>query len=167
MGTFHSPLTREHLFVVLVRILLLLAFSAASLGAQTSPTPPKPSAPVADTGATRDASGTYTDGQALLGEKAYLTNCASCHETSYHTGEPFRFSWFGRTVYDLFKVLKTTMPDDNVGGLSDDEYARVIAYILKLNGFAAGADSLQADSTFMRRIRIGNAIRVDSSKPHR
>jgi mono/diheme cytochrome c family protein len=160
-------LTGDHLSGVISRTILLVALASASMSAQTSPTPPKPSAPVADISATRDASGAFTDRQALLGEKVYLGNCASCHETSYHTGEEFRFSWFGRSVYDLFKLLKTTMPDDNVGGLSDDDYARVIAYILKLNGFAAGPDSLQADSTFMRRIRIGNAIRADSAKPRR
>jgi mono/diheme cytochrome c family protein len=152
---------------VLSRITLLLAVAVAPVAAQTanSPAPPKPSAPPADTSLTRDANGQYTESQAALGLKVYEGNCASCHETTYHTGEPFRFSWFGRTVYDLFKVLKTTMPDDNVGGLSDGDYTRVIAYILKLNGFAAGSDSLQADSTYMRKIRIGNAV-AGEKPPH-
>ena len=42
---------------------------------------------------------------------------------------------------------------------------RVIAYILKLNGFAPGADSLKADSTAMRHIRIGMSQRADTAKP--
>ena len=71
--------------------------------------------------------------------------------------------WFGRSVYDLFKVLKTTMPEDNIGGLSDEEYTRVIAYILKLNGFPAGKDSLSSDSTVTRGIRIGPAS--DATQP--
>ena len=54
-------------------------------------------------------------------------------------------------------TLKTTMPEDNIGGLSDDEYTRVISYILKLNGFPAGKDSLAADTTAMRKLRIGPA----------
>lgn len=64
-------------------------------------------------------------------------------------------NWFGRRVSDLFRVLKTTMPEDNIGGLSDDDYTRVITYILRLNGFPTGKDSLPSDSTFMRGIRIG------------
>ena len=69
----------------------------------------------------------------------------------------------GRTVYDLFKRLRTTMPDDNPGGLSDEEYARVIAYILKLNGFHPGTDSLSTDTTAMKLIRMKPAAQ-DTTK---
>ena len=72
------------------------------------------------------------------------------------------------TGYDLFKTLKTTMPDDNPGSLSDDQYTRVIAYILKLNGFASGTDSLAADSTAMRRLRLTlPADSAQAAKPPR
>lgn len=140
--------------------LFLLALSLGSLAslplsAQTNGDPPS-----------RSAAGAYAEDQATRGETAYRSYCASCHETSFHTDEQFRFNWFGRTVYDLFKILKTTMPEDNIGGLSDDDYTRVIAYILKLNGFPAGADSLRADSLEMKRIRIAPAT-ADSVKPNR
>src|SRR5438093_1086662 len=98
---------------VIRRILLPLLVAAAPLSAQTNGTP------------MRSAAGSYTEDQATRGETAYKTYCSSCHETSFHTDEQFRHNWFGRTVYDLFKILKTTMPDDNVGGLTDDEYTRV------------------------------------------
>jgi len=128
-----------------IRVSLFLLVIATPALAQTSG------------GAERSAAGTYTADQAALGEKAYQMYCASCHATSFHTDEQFRTNWFGRTVYDLFKTLKTTMPDDNVGGLTDDEYTRVIAYILKLNGFAPGTDSLKADTLEMKHIRIAAA----------
>lgn len=80
--------------------------------------------------------------------------CLSCHTPTFHTGEQFRMSWLGRTVYDYFKVVKTTMPEDNPGGLTDEEYARVIVYIFKMNGFPAGTDSLPADTLVMKSIRI-------------
>ena len=99
----------------------------------------------------------YTEDQATRGKTAYETFCASCHTTSFHTDEQFRLNWFGRTVYDLFKTLRTTMPEDNPGGLSDEEYTRVIAYILKLNGFQPGSDSLTADTTSLKLIRIRSA----------
>jgi mono/diheme cytochrome c family protein len=140
---------------VILRITALLILAAAPLAAQT------------DASGERSVThGAYADDQAAKGEKAFQVYCASCHTTADHTDEKFRFNWFGRTVYDLFKTLKTTMPEDNVGGLTDDEYARVIAYILKINGFPAGADSLKADSVEMAKIRIGTA-RADTTKPKR
>jgi mono/diheme cytochrome c family protein len=120
-----------------------------------------------DPAATADhaAAGTYTEAQAARGKVVYESVCAACHTTSFHTDETFRFNWFGRSVLDLFKTLKTTMPEDNPGGLSDDDYARVIAYILKLNGFAAGPDSLPVDSVRMKSIRIRAAS--DSASSHK
>jgi mono/diheme cytochrome c family protein len=131
--------------------LLLLAVASAPLAAQNG------------AAATRSvAVGVYTEDQATRGKSAFDVNCASCHLPSDHTGDQFRMDWFGRNVYDLFKVLKTTMPEDNIGGLSDDDYTRVIAYILKLNGFPAGKDSLPSDSTALRQLRIAPA---DSGTP--
>lgn len=137
----------------MTRFSILLFLLSAPLAAQANGEPP-----------TRSAAGAYTEGQAARGDTVYRSYCSSCHETSYHTDEQFRFNWFGRTVYDLFKILKTTMPEDNIGGLTDDEYTRVIAYILKLNGFPAGTDSLRADSLEMKAIRIAPAL-ADSVKP--
>ena len=51
------------------------------------------------------------------------------------------------------------------GSLSDDEYKRVTAYILKLNGFPAGADPLPADTSALKLIRI--AMPSDTAKPPR
>lgn len=100
--------------------------------------------------------GVYTEDQAVRGDSVFQRTCLSCHTPSFHADEQFRMNWIGRTVFDLFKLLKTTMPEDNIGGLSDDDYTRVIAYILKLNGFPAGADSLSTDSLAQKRIKIGS-----------
>lgn len=142
--------------MVIIRLFLLFAIAAAPLAAQSSGPPERSAA----------THGAYTETQAAQGDTVFRKYCASCHELSFHTGEQFRMNWFSRTVYDLFKVLKTTMPEDNIGGLTDDEYARVMAYIFKLNGFPASADSLRADSLEMQRIRIGPAS-ADTVKPRR
>lgn len=99
--------------------------------------------------------GAYTADQAAQGETVYQKVCASCHELSFHTGEEFKANWFPRSAWDLFKTLKTTMPEDNIGGLTDDEYIRVMAYVFKLNGFPTSADSMRADSLELKKIRIG------------
>lgn len=140
----------------MLRLSIIFLVCAPPLAAQSN------GAPTAE----RSSAGAYTEDQAARGETAFKMYCASCHEPGFHTGEQFRMNWFGRSVYDLFKILKTTMPEDNIGGLTDDEYTRVIAYILKLNGFAAGADSLRSDSLELRRVRIGPAA-GDSVKPRR
>ena len=137
-------------------LLVPLLIAASSLGAQS------PEQNAAD----RPATGSYTEDQASRGKIVYESYCASCHTTAFHTDEQFRFNWFGRTVGDLFKTLRTTMPEDNPGGLSDDDYTRVIAYILKLNGFAAGSDSLPADTVVMKTIHIRGAA-PDTTHPPR
>ena len=110
-----------------------------------------------DNGALKPASaGVYKEDQAARGDTVFQRTCLSCHTPTFHADEQFRMNWIGRTVYDLFKLLKTTMPEDNIGGLSDDDYTRVIAYVLKLNGFPAGADSLSSDSLAQKRIKIGS-----------
>ncbi len=116
------------------------------------------SAQTADTTERAVAAGAYTEAQATLGETVFAQSCASCHIREDHTGEKFSMNWFGRTVFDYFKLIKSTMPDDNIGGLSDDDYLRVIAYILKANGFVPGADSLAADTVALKRLRIGPAV---------
>ena len=65
----------------------------------------------------------------------------------------------------LFYLIKETMPQNNPGSLDEYSYGVVLAYILKLNGFAPGADSLKADSSAMRHIRIGVSQRADTAKP--
>ena len=143
------------------RISLLLIALPVIAAAQT----PTPTTPPAPPNGERSAAthGAYTEDQATQGEVVYKKVCASCHELSFHTGEEFRANWFTRSVWDLFKVLKTTMPEDNIGGLSDDEYIRVMAYVFKLNGFPASTDSLKADSLELKKIRIGPA--AESTKP--
>jgi mono/diheme cytochrome c family protein len=126
---------------VRIRCLVALCLLPSALFAQTN-------------GADRPLSGAFTEDQVKRGEITFQNYCLSCHTPTFHTGEQFRMSWFGRTVYDYFKVVKTTMPEDNPGGLTDEEYTRVIVYIFRMNGFPAGTDSLPADTLAMKTIRI-------------
>lgn len=113
--------------------------------------------PAQNSSAERAVSGSFSAEQAEKGEQVFKASCASCHEPTFHTGEQFMFSWKGRTLADYFRTVKTTMPEDNPAGLPDADYLRVIAYILKLNGYAPGADSLKADTLDLKRIRIGES----------
>jgi mono/diheme cytochrome c family protein len=128
---------------VIRQLAIILAATPLCVAAQDNGT-------TAPSAAQRWAPGSYAEIQAVRGDSLVQIHCASCHEPSFHSDEQFRFNWFGRPLYELFKTLKTTMPEDNIGGLTDDEYTRVVAYILRLNGFPAGVDSLRADSLEMK-----------------
>jgi S-disulfanyl-L-cysteine oxidoreductase SoxD len=98
--------------------------------------------------------GVYTEEQAARGDSEHQTNCSSCHGTEKYVGDAFAKAWFGRTAFDLFDQLRTTMPDDNPGGLSAQQYTDIVAYIFKANGYPAGAESLPGDPEALRLIRI-------------
>lgn len=98
--------------------------------------------------------GVYTEEQATRGDTEHQNNCSTCHGTEKYAGDAFQRNWVGRTVFDLFDQIKTTMPDDNPGGLSAQQYKDIVAYILKTNGIPAGTDSLPGDPEAMRLIKI-------------
>jgi cytochrome c len=72
----------------------------------------------------------------------YATQCASCHgvEGEGFIGPPVIGSGAALGVYAngkrLLDYIEVTMPQSNPGGLSDEQYLQVLAYILVLNGFA-------------------------------
>jgi quinoprotein glucose dehydrogenase len=96
----------------------------------------------------------YTEAQAARGETTYRANCTSCHATSAHTGDAFMRAWDSRTAFDLFELIRTTMPVDNPGRLSREQYADIVAYLFKLNRLPAGERPLPADEEALKQIRI-------------
>jgi len=111
--------------------------------------------------------GVYTPEQARRGETAYLQTCASCHGPALDGGDmtpplvggAFTSNWNDLTVGDLFDRIRTTMPLDNPGRLSRPQTADVIAFVLKANGWPAGAAELAPDPAALKQIRI-EATRV-------
>lgn len=97
---------------------------------------------------------TYTAEQAVRGERVYQNVCIECHEKLEYTGADFRVKWNGRTVFDLFDLLRTTMPDEDPGILSRQEYADVLGYMLKLNGVPPGATPVSTDDAALKKVKI-------------
>jgi len=105
--------------------------------------------------ATRSTSaGVYTDEQASRGRDMYAMQCKSCHTPASHTGVVFANSWDRRPLSDLYSYIVTRMPKNEPGSLQPDEYADVLAYLLKLNELPSGSDPLPADSMTLKKIRI-------------
>ena len=92
--------------------------------------------------ATADAGSFYSDRQADRGSGLFRDNCVSCHASSEFTGSSFERRWRNRAVGDIYEFILYSMPDDNPGGLPEQTYADILAYILKLNDFPAGGSDL-------------------------
>lgn len=99
-------------------------------------------------------SGVYSAEQLAKGRSGHRAFCLSCHGAEAYTGEPFETMWIGRTVFDFFDYLRATMPNDEPGKLTTEEYVDVIAYILMLNGYPEGPQPLPYDENELRRIVI-------------
>ena len=109
--------------------------------------------PVAEEAAETSVAAIYSESQAARGRASFEEVCSECHTTGEFRGMGFQANWGRRTVYSLFRTMRSTMPDDNPGGLEEAVYLDVVAYILKMNGHAAGPEDLAADSP-MRDVRV-------------
>jgi mono/diheme cytochrome c family protein len=98
--------------------------------------------------------GVYSEAQAERGKGTFERTCTSCHDTNRFTGEAFLESWSGQPLGALYEVMRTTMPEDNPGSLKPQQYADVLSFILKLNGFTAGQEELRAAGEAMKAISM-------------
>ncbi|MEP6835124.1 MAG: c-type cytochrome [Gemmatimonas sp.] len=96
----------------------------------------------------------YSTSQAAEGRDIYDGRCKSCHTAISHTGPPFRANWDKRPLSELWDYILEKMPKDAPGTLDTDEYAKVLAYILRMNGMPAGTEDLPADKKLLKAIRI-------------
>ncbi len=110
-------------------------------------------------------SGPFTEAQAQAGQPIYVSRCASCHEAGGETarlmGPSFTQGWKSRSTRDLYIRIKTTMPFNNPGSLSEAEAASVVAYILKSNGATAGSAAFTPTTT----VAIASIITEQRARP--
>jgi mono/diheme cytochrome c family protein len=86
--------------------------------------------------------GVYTAEQAERGVALYKQKCASCHAPNRFTDDLFYTSFAGKPLWEMFDVISDSMPEDDPGGMKPEEYADVIAYLIRLNGFPTGQTEL-------------------------
>ena len=105
----------------------------------------------------------YSEEQAHEGHDLYNEHCASCHGVALEgqsslplNGTTFRARWADNrhSVDDLFYIIRTLMPYGQPATLSKQEYIEIIAYILMVNGYPAGAQPLPSDPQILKRIII-------------
>lgn len=106
--------------------------------------------------------GVYTKQQAGRGQSAYREECLKCHAENLMGGETapalagdeFLHKWTGKTIGDLFELIRKTMPSEDPGNLSRRQYADIVAYILSVNEFPGGQKDLEGDTAALNDIRI-------------
>ena len=112
--------------------------------------------------------GVFTEGQAKRGRAAYPGACGLCHgrrlngapdDPDMRSTPPLARArvlrnWDGRSLATLFEYTRATMPEDNPGSLTDEEYVDVIAYMLSVGGMPAGEADLRPDLGRLARVVI-------------
>jgi mono/diheme cytochrome c family protein len=101
---------------------------------------------------------TYWLPQADRGERVFNQTCAQCHARAQFVGSAFVESWNDHRVSELYTLIRGTMPLNNPGGLKDEEYLAVVAYLLKANHAGAGKDSIGTDSLSLRGRKISVTV---------
>ena len=99
--------------------------------------------------------GDYTQRQASTGQQIYAQHCSQCHGGNLRgkAGPPLAGSQFADNLrfskmsgQQLYHFMKTQMPANAPGTLTDAQYRAVLAYVLAQNGYPAGTKPLTSDS---------------------
>jgi alcohol dehydrogenase (cytochrome c) len=112
--------------------------------------------------ASQDLALSFTIAQADAGETLYRSTCAQCHGANLDDGglgAPLRGPQFiqkygGKQAAELFEVTQTTMPVGNPGTLTPEQYARLVAFILRENSIVPGETELPSDYASLERTMI-------------
>ena len=111
--------------------------------------------------------GVYTEEQATRGEVLYGEHCVKCHGATLQgngeganplTGATFKSTWNGVSMGALFDRVRLSMPQDKPGGMTRQQVADLLAFILRTNKFPAGKEELA------RQTDVLNAIMFRSEK---
>ena len=107
-------------------------------------------------------SGVYSTEQAKRGEGLYTQSCAACHGNTLEGGEmapplaggQFMSNWSGLTLGDLMERTRISMPQNNPGSLSWQQYADILAFMLSAGSFPAGKTDLPRETEVLKQIAI-------------
>lgn len=112
-------------------------------------------------------SGVYTAAQGTRGEEVHSASCAQCHGPRLNgAGQPdmppspaiarvgFLRKWAGRPVAELAEYVRTKMPSDAPGRLSEKETVDAIAHMFAVSNIPAGDKELPADIKALAEIVI-------------
>ena len=125
---------------------------AGSMGARAQEKPAADLAPI--------WKGAYTAAQADGGKVPFTGLCRRCHSDTLMgsergpalKGESFLEHWEQQDLDRLRSKIRDTMPPDDPGKLSEEEYLGLVSYIMQNNGYPAGSTPL--DSAALSGIQV-------------
>ena len=92
--------------------------------------------------------GVFTEAQADRGSALFEEYCIVCHGGGMAPdliGEGFNNTWDGASLGELFEFTQLTMPQNDPGSLTAEEYADIISHVLDGGRFPAGDAELPAE----------------------
>jgi hypothetical protein len=72
-------------------------------------------------------------------------------------GTKFLRKWDGRSLAALYEYTRATMPTNNPGFLTEQEFVDIIAYMLAVSGAQPGEIELTADAQSLAQIVVSSA----------
>ena len=96
----------------------------------------------------------YTESQAIRGQEGFTQTCIVCHGSRDFSGRKFRTNWNSQSIESLYSFLRNSMPQDNPGRLTGQEYVDIVAYVLQLNGYPAGTKELPPDPKVLSSFQL-------------
>ena len=108
--------------------------------------------------------GVYSIDQSSRGETVYKETCVSCHgqDLGGNSNSPglvgmgFMFLWEGKTLGEFFEKIRSDMPTDRPGQLTQQNYLDVLAYILLQNNFPSRTEELSSNKDILKEITISS-----------
>lgn len=89
----------------------------------------------------------FTAEQAEQGQRTYAVSCGGCHGVDMVD----IFAGYS-TAEEYYLFISGSMPADNPGSLSNQQYVDIIAYLMNEVGFPAGEETLEFDRETLRQI---------------
>ncbi len=89
-----------------------------------------------------------------VGEQWFKSACMECHAVGNLTNPDFRLAWRGKSAFELFERIRSTMPANKPGTLTQGTYASIVAYLMKVNGMPVGTRRVSSDSSALASIRL-------------
>jgi S-disulfanyl-L-cysteine oxidoreductase SoxD len=108
--------------------------------------------------------GVYSDPQAKRGAQVYSDVCAVCHTPTLFgsdlapalTSAALAVRWGNKPLADLFEYMQGFMPLNSPGGLTRQQNADILAFMLQKAKFPAGAAELSSEAGTLRQIWIAD-----------
>ncbi len=146
---------RAHLTALIYLAVTALIVLAASTPASAQRRGRRRAAPIA-----QPKPSVYSETQAARGEVLYADNCSYCHLVDLSGGDlapaltagPFIAKWASRPLSEVFDYMRVSMPLNSPGGLSAQQNADILAFLLKKSGFPAGAMDLPAQTAALKSV---------------